>query len=95
MQVLTRYGLQKLFGPENANVTSNDTILYPDLPSNMVLLYLYFSHTLICYCGVSNSFILKRVKLQLIIQYASHFVIGKPLVQILGANLHIVLVFCA
>lgn len=39
MQVLTRYGLQKLFGPENANVTSNDTILYPDLPSNMVLLY--------------------------------------------------------
>ncbi|KGN50960.1 fluoride export protein 2 [Cucumis sativus] len=34
--VLTRYGLQKLFGPENANVTSNDTILYPDLPSNMV-----------------------------------------------------------
>ncbi|XP_022141383.1 fluoride export protein 2 [Momordica charantia] len=34
--VLTRYGLQKLFGPENANVTSDKTILYPDLPSNMV-----------------------------------------------------------
>ncbi|XP_022964422.1 fluoride export protein 2 [Cucurbita moschata] len=34
--VLTRYGLQKLFGPENANVTNNETILYPDLPSNMV-----------------------------------------------------------
>lgn len=38
MQVLTRYGLQKLFGPENANITNNETILYADLPSNMVLL---------------------------------------------------------
>lgn len=34
--VLTRYGLQKLFGPENANITNNETILYADLPSNMV-----------------------------------------------------------
>ncbi|XP_045803254.1 fluoride export protein 1-like [Trifolium pratense] len=34
--VLTRYLLQKLFGPEVANVTSNHTILYPDLPSNMI-----------------------------------------------------------
>lgn len=36
MQVLTRYLLQKLFGPGVANVTSNHTILYLDLPSNMV-----------------------------------------------------------
>ncbi|KAK7311569.1 hypothetical protein RJT34_09803 [Clitoria ternatea] len=34
--VLTRYLLQKLFGPEVANVTSNKTILYLDLPSNMI-----------------------------------------------------------
>ncbi|KAE9587182.1 putative fluoride ion transporter CrcB [Lupinus albus] len=34
--VLTRYLLQKLFGPGNAGVTSNHTLLYLDLPSNMV-----------------------------------------------------------
>jgi len=36
MQVLTRYLLQKLFGPGVGNVTSNQTLLYLDLPSNMV-----------------------------------------------------------
>ncbi|KAJ1380274.1 putative fluoride ion transporter CrcB [Sesbania bispinosa] len=34
--VLTRYLLQKLFGPGVAGVTSNHTILYLDLPSNMI-----------------------------------------------------------
>ncbi|XP_024018119.1 uncharacterized protein LOC112090617 [Morus notabilis] len=34
--VLTRYLLQKLFGPGIAGVTSNESILYLDLPSNMV-----------------------------------------------------------
>ncbi|KAF3445700.1 hypothetical protein FNV43_RR10876 [Rhamnella rubrinervis] len=34
--VLTRYLLQKLFGPGIAGVTSNQAILYLDLPSNMV-----------------------------------------------------------
>ncbi|GMN39691.1 hypothetical protein TIFTF001_008915 [Ficus carica] len=34
--VLTRYLLQKLFRPGAAGVTSNLSILYPDLPSNMV-----------------------------------------------------------
>lgn len=34
--VLTRYLLQKLFGPSGADVTSDHTILYLDLPSNMV-----------------------------------------------------------
>ncbi|WCJ44606.1 camphor resistance CrcB family protein [Euphorbia peplus] len=34
--VLTRYLLQKLFGPSVAGVTSDHTILYLDLPSNMV-----------------------------------------------------------
>ncbi|ONI34865.1 hypothetical protein PRUPE_1G502900 [Prunus persica] len=34
--VLTRYLLQKLFGPGVVGVTSNQTILYLDLPSNMV-----------------------------------------------------------
>lgn len=34
--VITRYLLQKLFGPGVANVTSNHTILYLDLPSNMI-----------------------------------------------------------
>ncbi|KAK7353156.1 hypothetical protein VNO80_18596 [Phaseolus coccineus] len=34
--VLTRYLLQKLFGPEVAHVTSDQTILYVDLPSNMI-----------------------------------------------------------
>ncbi|KAL5564496.1 hypothetical protein UlMin_027660 [Ulmus minor] len=33
--VLTRYLFQKLFGPGVAGVTSNHTLLYPDLPSNM------------------------------------------------------------
>ncbi|KAF8024862.1 hypothetical protein BT93_F1887 [Corymbia citriodora subsp. variegata] len=35
-KVLTRYILQKLFGPTVAGVTSDTTILYLDLPSNMV-----------------------------------------------------------
>ncbi|XP_004500587.1 fluoride export protein 1-like [Cicer arietinum] len=34
--VLTRYLLQKLFGPGVAGVTNNQTILYLDLPSNMI-----------------------------------------------------------
>ncbi|XP_027914063.1 fluoride export protein 2-like isoform X1 [Vigna unguiculata] len=34
--VLTRYLLQKLFGPGVGNVTSNQTLLYLDLPSNMI-----------------------------------------------------------
>ncbi|XP_061342394.1 fluoride export protein 1-like isoform X2 [Gastrolobium bilobum] len=34
--VLTRYLLQKLFGPGVAGVTSDQTILYLDLPSNMI-----------------------------------------------------------
>ncbi|GAV84097.1 CRCB domain-containing protein [Cephalotus follicularis] len=34
--VLTRYLLQKLFGPSILGVTSNQSILYLDLPSNMV-----------------------------------------------------------
>ncbi|XP_015885620.3 uncharacterized protein LOC107421017 isoform X2 [Ziziphus jujuba] len=34
--VLTRHLLQKLFGPGVAKVTSNESILYLDLPSNMV-----------------------------------------------------------
>ncbi|KAK7351135.1 hypothetical protein VNO77_10356 [Canavalia gladiata] len=34
--VLTRYLLEKLFGPGVADVTSNQTILYLDLPSNMI-----------------------------------------------------------
>ncbi|KAJ4700629.1 hypothetical protein OWV82_023978 [Melia azedarach] len=36
LQVLTRYLLQKLFGPSVADVTNDHIILYPDLPSNMV-----------------------------------------------------------
>ncbi|KAF8026614.1 hypothetical protein BT93_F3183 [Corymbia citriodora subsp. variegata] len=35
-QVLTRYLLQNLLGPRIAGVTSDQTILYLDLPSNMV-----------------------------------------------------------
>ncbi|XP_073225244.1 uncharacterized protein [Cicer arietinum] len=35
-QVLTRYTLDKLFGPSVGHVTSDKTILYLDLPSNMV-----------------------------------------------------------
>ncbi|KAF7816891.1 fluoride export protein 2-like [Senna tora] len=34
--VLTRYLLQNLFGPKVAGLTNDKTILYPDLPSNMV-----------------------------------------------------------
>ncbi|XVE60369.1 hypothetical protein DITRI_Ditri05aG0123400 [Diplodiscus trichospermus] len=34
--VLTRYSLEKLFGPSISGVTSNQTIVYPNLPSNMV-----------------------------------------------------------
>ncbi|WJX31717.1 hexokinase [Trifolium repens] len=37
MQVLTRYLLQKLFGPEVTNMTNNHTILYLDLPSTMIV----------------------------------------------------------
>ncbi|XP_027914067.1 fluoride export protein 2-like isoform X2 [Vigna unguiculata] len=36
LHVLTRYLLQKLFGPGVGNVTSNQTLLYLDLPSNMI-----------------------------------------------------------
>ncbi|KAL5560520.1 hypothetical protein UlMin_036731 [Ulmus minor] len=36
MHVLTRYLFQKLFGSGVARVTSSHTLLYPDLPSNMV-----------------------------------------------------------
>ncbi|XVF36862.1 hypothetical protein REPUB_Repub19eG0095100 [Reevesia pubescens] len=34
--VLTRYLLERLFGPSVSGVTSNQTIVYPNLPSNMV-----------------------------------------------------------
>ncbi|KAL2339821.1 hypothetical protein Fmac_007761 [Flemingia macrophylla] len=34
--VLTRYLLQRLFGPGVAHVTSDESILYVDLPSNMI-----------------------------------------------------------
>ncbi|XVF64617.1 hypothetical protein PTKIN_Ptkin09bG0182600 [Pterospermum kingtungense] len=34
--VLTRYLLEKLFGPSVSGVTSDKTIVYPNLPSNMV-----------------------------------------------------------
>ncbi|KAK6938447.1 putative fluoride ion transporter CrcB, partial [Dillenia turbinata] len=34
--VLTRYLLEKLFGPDVIGATSDKSILYPDLPSNMV-----------------------------------------------------------
>lgn len=40
MQVLKGYLLQKLFGPGVADVTSDQNILYLDLPSNMVCLFL-------------------------------------------------------
>ncbi|PIA27000.1 hypothetical protein AQUCO_08400040v1, partial [Aquilegia coerulea] len=35
-QVLTRYPLQKLFDPQGARLTSDEALLYLDLPSNMV-----------------------------------------------------------
>lgn len=41
LQVLTRYLLQKLFGPGVGRVTSDQTILYLDLPSNIVCLSLF------------------------------------------------------
>ncbi|KAL5730307.1 hypothetical protein ACHQM5_003145 [Ranunculus cassubicifolius] len=34
--VFTRYLLQKLFGPQVADITNDRSLLYPDLPSNMV-----------------------------------------------------------
>ncbi|KAM4080689.1 hypothetical protein ACJW30_11G036600 [Castanea mollissima] len=37
-QVLTRYVLQKLFGPGVAGLTNDENILYLDLPSNMKML---------------------------------------------------------
>ncbi|KAL4598428.1 hypothetical protein ACB092_11G059300 [Castanea dentata] len=37
--VLTRYVLQKLFGPGVAGLTNDENILYLDLPSNMMCLY--------------------------------------------------------
>lgn len=40
VQVLTRYLLQKLFGPGVVGLTNNENILYLDLPSNMVSLSL-------------------------------------------------------
>ncbi|KAK6939836.1 putative fluoride ion transporter CrcB [Dillenia turbinata] len=41
--VLTRYLLEKLFGPDVIGVTSDQSILYLDLPSNMVSLSLSLS----------------------------------------------------
>lgn len=38
--VLTRFGLQKLFGPEVIGATSDQSYMYLDLPSNMVGSYL-------------------------------------------------------
>lgn len=35
-QAVTRYMLQKLFGPNVAQVTSDGSILFLDLPANMV-----------------------------------------------------------
>ena len=43
VQVLTRYLLQKLFGPGVVGLTNNENILYLDLPSNMVSLSLSLS----------------------------------------------------
>ncbi|GAV85006.1 LOW QUALITY PROTEIN: CRCB domain-containing protein, partial [Cephalotus follicularis] len=43
--VLTRYLLQKLFGPRIVSLTSDESILYLDLPSNMVSLSLSHTHT--------------------------------------------------
>ncbi|KAF6173761.1 hypothetical protein GIB67_025694 [Kingdonia uniflora] len=37
--VFTRYFLQKLFGPTVAGITSNQSVLYLDLPSNVVLFF--------------------------------------------------------
>jgi hypothetical protein len=57
MQVLTRYLLQKLFGPEVTNMTNNHTILYLDLPSTMVcpLFHLdYFSASCLCFVVCSQ-----------------------------------------
>ena len=42
MQVLTRYVLEKLFGPGVAGLTNDENILYLDLPPNMVSLSLSF-----------------------------------------------------
>lgn len=42
-QVLARYGLQKLFGPEVVGATSDRSYMYPDLPCNMVALSLSLS----------------------------------------------------
>lgn len=36
LQVLLRYGLQKLFGPGHVGATSDQSYMYLDLPSNMV-----------------------------------------------------------
>ena len=46
MQVITRYLLQKLFGPMAGGVTTDHVILYLDLPANMVSLSLSLSLTL-------------------------------------------------
>jgi hypothetical protein len=46
VQVLTRYLLQKLFGPGVVGLTNNENILYLDLPSNMVSLSLSLSLSL-------------------------------------------------
>lgn len=43
LQAITRYLLQKLFGPTGARVTSDGSILYLDLPSNMVKILMYSS----------------------------------------------------
>ncbi|OVA11679.1 CrcB-like protein [Macleaya cordata] len=43
--MLTRYSFQKLFGPSVFGVTSDETALYLDLPSNMVSLSLSLSLT--------------------------------------------------
>lgn len=36
MQVLTRYLLEKLFGPQVVGATSDNSYMYVDLPPNMV-----------------------------------------------------------
>lgn len=43
MQVLTRYLLEKLFGPEVVGATSDHSYMYIDLPPNMVSFFPYIS----------------------------------------------------
>ncbi|KAM3689053.1 hypothetical protein ACJW31_09G017100 [Castanea mollissima] len=52
--VLTRYVLQKLFGPGVAGLTNNENILYLDLPSNMVGSFLMGWWGIVFKAGISS-----------------------------------------